>query len=551
MSYTTHNLQQGSDTWAAHRASKFNASDAAAMLGLSPYKTRAELLREMATGITPEIDAAMQKRFDKGHDYEAQARPWAEKLIGVELFPAVVSADVEGLPLGASLDGLDMADTVTWEHKTLNRALAESLARGVIPEQYEPQLEQGLLITGAERCYFQASAGDPENAPGVWYESKPELQETLLAGWKQFAVDLANYTPESTKAEVVAAPVAGFGALSLRVEGRVLASNLNDFRAGAEAFIARLPKPDELVTDQDFANADAAVKACAEAEDRIKAARDAAMAQMADVDAVMRTADEVREAIRGARLALDKVVKAEKENRRMELVRAATEAVSLYYTSIAKSLGEYAPSVPASVTADLGAAIKGLKSLSSIKDKLDSAVAQLKITASQDADRRREGMAIIEAHHEHATLLPDRVALVATKSADDLRNLIAARIAEYKAQREAEETAEKERQRIRDAERQRAEQEIAQRPQPIVEPVVTPHVEIMPQAAPTGARIKFGDVNARIAPLSISAEGLAQLGFQPVGIDRAAKLYAASSLPAIIRALVDHLNAAAAVQQAA
>src|SRR3546814_4641800 len=91
--------------------------------------------------------------------------------------------------------------------------------------------------------------------------------------------------PRSTRTDTLFPYTTLFRSLSLRVEGRVLASNMDDFRAGADAFLARLPKANDLRTDQDFANADAAAKACADAEDRIKAAGEAALAQMADVDA--------------------------------------------------------------------------------------------------------------------------------------------------------------------------------------------------------------------------------------------------------------------------
>ena len=50
------NLVQGSPEWHAHRATHFNASDAPAMLGVSPYKTRAQLVREYATGVTADVD---------------------------------------------------------------------------------------------------------------------------------------------------------------------------------------------------------------------------------------------------------------------------------------------------------------------------------------------------------------------------------------------------------------------------------------------------------------------------------------------------------------
>jgi len=60
-----------------------------------------------------------------------------------------------------------------------------------------------------------------------------------------------------------------------------------------------------------------------------------------------------------------------------------------------------------------------------------------------------------------------------------------------------------------------------------------------------GARIRLGEINALIAPLSISAEGLAQLGFNPVATDKAAKLYDASRFEAIKAALSGVISRAA------
>ena len=71
----TVNLIQGSKEWHLHRANHFNASDAPAMMGVSKYKTRDQLLHEMATGLTQEVDANTQKLFDNGHKFEALARP--------------------------------------------------------------------------------------------------------------------------------------------------------------------------------------------------------------------------------------------------------------------------------------------------------------------------------------------------------------------------------------------------------------------------------------------------------------------------------------------
>ena len=116
-----HDLPQGSAAWHEHRAAHFNASDAPAMMGCSPYKTRSELLHEAATGITPHVDADTAYRFEAGHRFEQLARPLAEAILGEDLFP-VVGTDAEGW-LSASFDGITMDERVAFEHKTLNAEL--------------------------------------------------------------------------------------------------------------------------------------------------------------------------------------------------------------------------------------------------------------------------------------------------------------------------------------------------------------------------------------------------------------------------------------------
>ena len=106
------NLVQGSPEWHAHRRNHFNASDAPAMLGVSKYTTRDQLLHQYATGLTKEVDANTQNLFDKGHKFEALARPLAENIIGEELSPMVAH---EG-KLSASFDGITFVGDVIFEH---------------------------------------------------------------------------------------------------------------------------------------------------------------------------------------------------------------------------------------------------------------------------------------------------------------------------------------------------------------------------------------------------------------------------------------------------
>ena len=156
-------LQQGSQEWHAHRATALNASDSPAMLGISPYKTRASLVQERSTGITPEVTPAQQDIFDRGHAIEALARPLAEAIIGEDLFP-VVGKDGK---YSASFDGLTLMEDTAWECKTLNNSLRDAISvngmtDGVcLPEHYRAQMEHQAMVSGCQRILFTAaSMGD-------------------------------------------------------------------------------------------------------------------------------------------------------------------------------------------------------------------------------------------------------------------------------------------------------------------------------------------------------------------------------------------------------
>jgi putative phage-type endonuclease len=538
----THTLIQGSPEWAEHRSKYFNASDAASAAGISKYKSRAKLLREKATGFTQEYDSATLARFAKGHEYEAIARPWAEEIIGEELYPAVMSDEIDGLPLSASFDGIDLMEQVTFEHKSANATLIAALESGVIPDEYKPQLEQGLLISGASRCLFMASSGDKDAMRYAWYESDLTVRKGLLAAWKQFSADLANYSAQDVEQEVTAAPVAGFGSLVMQVEGRVVACNIDAFQVGAQAFLDRLPKAAELQSDQDFADAESAVKACSEAESRIQSALDSAMAQAASIDEVFRAARHVSELIRSARLALDKSVKGRKESIREEIVGAARLALVDHVTRLNTRLEM--PYMP-SIMGDFAAVIKGKKTVQSIRDACDTELARCKIMANEIADKIEINQRTLrEMAGEHKTLFPDSASLM-LKANDDLQAVIRLRIADHLAAIKAADEAKAE------AERKAQAAACIANEAPNIQPVATSIPAEAPniaQVAPNiedGARIKLGDINLRLSPLAVTADMLAALGFQPAGKEGAAKLYRQADYQSICAAIVRHVQTAA------
>ena len=107
-------LQQGSPEWAAHRARSLNASELSAAMGLSSYITRSAILvKQKATGIAPEIDAATQHRFNKGPRVRGYRASMGRGNHREELFPVVLAGEVDALPLSASLDGQTLTGDVT------------------------------------------------------------------------------------------------------------------------------------------------------------------------------------------------------------------------------------------------------------------------------------------------------------------------------------------------------------------------------------------------------------------------------------------------------
>lgn len=547
-------LIQGTAEWHAHRAQHFNASDAPAMMGCSPYKTRGQLLREFATGAAIEHDAATLQRFADGHRFEDLARPLAEQIMGEELYPCV---GVDG-KYSASFDGLTLLEDKAFEHKSLNddlrRAMPLDGTDACLPLHYQVQMEHQAMVSGAERVLFMASKWNGDELVEerhCWYTPNPELRAKIVAGWAQFDADVMAYDPAP-----VAEPVATgrapdqMPALRIEVTGMVTASNLAEWKEQAISVFQGIST--ELVSDQDFADAEKTVKWCGDIEDQLKAAKQHALSQTQSIDLLFKTIDAIAEEARSKRLALEKRVKTRKEERRTEIGNAARLAVQQHVLAINETLGEHAIPVPSTLIADIGEAMKGKRSFASMQDAVDAVATNAKITASQAADRIRANIAILAEHPDCATLFADRVQLCASKAPEDLRNLVAARISEH--QQAEQVRLHSQREQIRKEKEARAQKAAAtvQQPEPVAAapaaaPVRTAPTAVASDPAPTAAprgvvKIKLGQIVDLIAPLKIDAEGLRQLGFAPVSTERGSKLYDASQIDAMRGAMIRHLQ---------
>lgn len=454
---------QGTPEWLAVRARHLCASDAPAVMGVSRYKSRQDLIREKAIGSVEEVTPDKQRIFNRGHEAEASIRPHVEALIGDELYPITGAAEIHGLPLLASFDGLTLDNSVGFEHKLLNGSNAAKVEAGEVPEEHVWQLEHQMLVGGMDAVVFAVSDGSPETLRTCTYVSDPEKRARLIAGWKQFVEDVQNYQHvESAPAPEGRAPET-LPALRIEVKGMVASSNLAEFQAHAMSVIGSIST--DLQTDEDFASAEKTVKWCADVEQRLEAAKSAALSQTADIDDLFRTIDSIREEARAKRLTLEKSVKSRKESIRAEIVDEGKKAIESHCKALDASLGVALPRP----LADFTGAIKGKKLLSAMRDAIATTLAAAKIEANETADRIRANLSVLAEHPDHRFLFADLAAIV-TKAQEDFSATVKLRIAEHQAKvaaqenekREAAEAEERYRQEQAEQKKQEIERRIAQ-----------------------------------------------------------------------------------------
>ena len=176
----TLSLKQGSQEWLDTRLTHFTASEAPAMLNKSKYQKRSELLHLKVTGEAKAVNEFTQRIFDKGHETEEMARPFAEKIVGQELYTTTGSIDIDGIPLLASFDGITMDESIIFEHKLWNEKLADSIRDGKIDQHYLWQIGQQLLVSNADKCLFMTSDGTEDNQAWCWITINGEFGKGIL-----------------------------------------------------------------------------------------------------------------------------------------------------------------------------------------------------------------------------------------------------------------------------------------------------------------------------------------------------------------------------------
>lgn len=435
-----HDLEQGTPAWDAYRANHDNASDAPAMMSCSPYKTRSELIRQYATGITQEIDARTQKLFDDGHRFEALARDHVASLglVGMELYPNIASLG----RLSASYDGLTMCESIVWEHKSLNNDIRACDAAAELPLMYRIQMEQQMHIVGAEKALFSATRwGDSDVTPleekHLWYAPDMALRQQIIDGWEQFALDVAAYVPVEIVEPAKAAAIADLPVVTVQVRGELTLCNLKDITPVFDKFLAEAKLV--LKTDDDFALAEGQAKTGRAAAKQCQLTAKAVVDQMASVAEVTRSLEEYASKFNTMALQQEKAVKEQKDARRAAAKLDRDKSYNDHVAALNVELHPLRLIVADADKPQFAEVMKSQRTLASLYNKLDAELARVKIAANQLAIDLRAKLAWMKlTHAEYDALFPPvLMQQLVAKPTEDFQLAVTTRVDAHKAAEKA------------------------------------------------------------------------------------------------------------------
>jgi len=432
----TLNLTQGTEAWLIARKELFGASEAPAMMGDSKYMSRNELLKQKFTGKSKPVSAHT----------EEMARPIVEAKIDDELYP--VTGQLEGSRIMASFDGLTMLEDVVFEHKLWNATLAENVRNGVLEANYFWQLEQQLLVSGAEKAIFVTSDGTEENFASMEYFSLPERRKTLIAGWAQFEKDLDNYKPEVKKEMVVAEKAESFPLITFDVAGTEITSNIQQVLIEITDR-SHVEMNRKLETDQDFADKDKLNKATKQARADLKSLIDDVQGRFVSYSEFAGVAAEIDVILQKMQSHGEKQVTQAKQAKKTLIKVAAEKAVSDYSAEVDKLIDPirinsiYTDGMP-----DFDLAMKGKRTIESSQNAVDSVIAQVKIDVGELKDKVLANLKTLrKLAVGYEALFMDTQQLI-TKENEDLIAVIKVRISEHETKEEEKRKTEREEIRI-------------------------------------------------------------------------------------------------------
>ena len=235
-------LKQGSPEWLAYRLTMRNASETAAVLGLSPWTTPYQLWLQKTGRKCQAANQAMQH----GTDMEPAARAAYEVQTGEIMQPLVLKDGA----YSASLDGMTLEGDLIVEIKCPFRgqdsALWKDVADGTVPSHYGVQVQHQLMVSGAATAHLWVFDG----AHGLLCPTERDeaVMQLIREGWDSFQRFMDSDTPPPLNdADTVFREDAGWTQAAQAYAQAKLASDTADagLAAARDALVALTSHPRE------------------------------------------------------------------------------------------------------------------------------------------------------------------------------------------------------------------------------------------------------------------------------------------------------------------
>jgi putative phage-type endonuclease len=174
-------MKQNTTKWLEYRRSKIGASDAPAIMRVSPWSSPYDLWMEKM-GLLPEktITPAMQR----GIDLQDKALDCFAKITGLNTFPDVKVHPEHDFMI-ASLDGITLDGQHMVEVKCPGKKSHATALSGKVPDHYMPQLQHQLEVCGHEHMHYFSFDGENGVVIDVFRNESyiKELIETEMLFW--------------------------------------------------------------------------------------------------------------------------------------------------------------------------------------------------------------------------------------------------------------------------------------------------------------------------------------------------------------------------------
>jgi putative phage-type endonuclease len=143
-------VEQGSESWLEYRRSRIMATDASAILGLSPWVNTFDLWQQKLQMVAPTI---VNDKMRRGSELEPIAREEFNNKFLRNMIPMVVESS-EHFWAAASLDGYCNDTNEILEIKCPGYDTHQLAIQGEIRPYYMAQMQHQIFVTRANQCMY-------------------------------------------------------------------------------------------------------------------------------------------------------------------------------------------------------------------------------------------------------------------------------------------------------------------------------------------------------------------------------------------------------------